>query len=155
MKQLITIVLILVSYCLNAQGISENLSRTEYYENILDYTITNKSLDYYKKPHNNGYKGQNYSSDEKYLTFEYKLIDMDRLLVVKNSSDDNISKVIFIISPDVKNSDTSFRTDKSIIEYLNMHTQTIESDKKWKTNLLLFEHFINSDGIGMLVITYY
>lgn len=155
MKQIAIITLVLISYYSKAQGISENLSRIEYYQNILEYTITTNSLEYYNKPSNNGYIGQNYSEDKKLITSEYKLLDMDKLMVVSNTYNKNITKIIFVISPDINNSNVTFNTDKKIVEYLNSIAQPIENKKKWKSNSLLFEHLINPDGIGILVVSYY
>lgn len=153
MKKIIAISVLMISLCLNAQGISEKLSQKDYYENVLGWVIANNSLEIFDKPINNGYLGQKYSNDNKYITTEYKLVEMDRLLVVKNSINNNINKVILVISPVVKGTNISFETDKSVINYLTTYAQIIERRTKWRTDSLIFEHLTNDDGIGTLIIS--
>lgn len=136
-----------------AQETDKSISKVDDYLRLLKKTVDAGTLYQFKDPVHNGYIDTKKSNDGRFITQSFKLRDLDRLMVVKDSNTNSIKKILFIIGPDIIDDQVYFNTDKSILYYLNQNLNTIEYDKKWSAKSLTLEHTKESNGLGILIIT--
>ena len=151
--QALIIIICLLNFKATAQEEMSMDTRSSVYEALIDYSMENQNLDYFKEPINSEILDTKVSDDGKFVTSGYRMAGSDRLLVTRSISGDFISQIVLIITPEVsKNGDVGLKTFTTLANHFNQTYTVKQLSRNWSRGKLTIEMQLKDDGMTLLTL---
>lgn len=150
-SQALIVVICLIGFkALAQEGIPMD-TRTSVYEAMIDYSMTNQSLEYFKEPLSSEVLNTKVSDDGNYVTHAYRMAGSDRLLVTNTISGDFISQIVLIVIPEISNKgNIGLKTFTDLVNHFNSHYTIKQTSRVWSKGNLTLEIQLKDDGMFLL-----